>query len=145
MKIAIGSDHAGFELKEKVLRHLQEKGWDVKDYGAYSEESLDYNDVAIEVAHDVRDGKMDRGILLCGTGIGMSIQANKVEGIRAAHVHDMFSAHDTRSHNDSNVLAFGGRVLGVELANGIVDVWLKTPFSGDDRHARRVNKLTNKK
>lgn len=145
MKIAIGSDHAGYELKEKVLKHLKDTGWDVKDYGAYSESAMDYNDVALEVSHDVRDGKMDRGILICGTGIGMSIQANKVEGIRAAHVHDMFSARDTRRHNDSNVLTFGGRILGVELANAIVDVWIKTDFSGDERHVRRVNKLKTEK
>ncbi|MFW5913592.1 MAG: ribose 5-phosphate isomerase B, partial [Bacillota bacterium] len=142
MKVAIGSDHAGFELKEKVLKHLKDSGVDVKDYGTYSEESMDYNDVALQVSHDVRDGKKDRGILMCGTGIGMSIQANKVEGIRAAHVHDVFSARDTRRHNDSNVLTMGGRVLGVELAEMIVDTWLGTEFSGDERHVRRVNKLT---
>ncbi|MFW5894824.1 MAG: ribose 5-phosphate isomerase B [Bacillota bacterium] len=145
MKVAIGSDHAGFELKEKLLKHLQENGVDVKDYGTYSEESMDYNDVALQVSHDVRDGKIDRGILMCGTGIGMSIQANKVESIRAAHVHDVFSARDTRRHNDSNVLTMGGRVLGVELAQMIVDTWLGTEFSGEARHVRRVNKLTSKK
>ncbi|MFW6298301.1 MAG: ribose 5-phosphate isomerase B [Bacillota bacterium] len=145
MKVAIGSDHAGFELKEKLLKHLKENGVDVKDYGTYSEESMDYNDVALEVAHDVRDKHIDRGILMCGTGIGMSIQANKVEGVRAAHVHDVFSARDTRRHNDSNVLTMGGRVLGVELAQMIVDTWLGTEFSGEERHVRRVNKLTSKK
>ncbi|MFP4078522.1 MAG: ribose 5-phosphate isomerase B [Bacillota bacterium] len=145
MKVAIGSDHAGFELKEKILRHLKDQGVDVKDYGTYSEESMDYNDVALQVSHDVRDGKIDRGILMCGTGIGMSIQANKVESIRAAHVHDVFSARDTRRHNDSNVLTMGGRVLGVELAQMIVDTWLGTEFSGEARHVRRVNKLTSKK
>lgn len=141
MKIAIGSDHAGYELKEKVLKHLEDKGSDVTDYGAYGPESTDYNDVAMKVATDVRDKKMDRGILICGTGIGTNIQANKTQGVRAAQVHDMFTARDTRRHNDSNVLTMGGRIIGMELANAIVDVWLETEFSGDERHVRRVNKL----
>ncbi len=142
MKVAIGSDHAGFELKEKVLKHLQDKGVDITDYGTKSETSCDYNDVALQVSKDVRDKVMDRGILICGTGVGMSIQANKVEGIRAALVHDMFTARDTRRHNDSNILTFGGRILGFELANAITDIWLETEFSGEDRHVRRVSKLT---
>jgi ribose 5-phosphate isomerase B len=141
MKIAIGSDHAGFELKEKVLSHLKEKGYDITDYGTKSEESCDYNDVSLKVSNDVKDNKIDRGILFCGTGVGMSIQANKVKGVRAALVHDMFTARDTRRHNDSNVLTMGGRIIGVELANAIADIWLETEFSGDERHVRRVGKL----
>ncbi|MGM0435694.1 MAG: ribose 5-phosphate isomerase B [Bacillota bacterium] len=143
MKIAIGSDHAGFELKEKVFKHLKEKGYDITDYGTNSEESCDYNDFAVAVAKDVRDGKVDRGIVFCGTGIGVSIQANKVDGVRAALVHNMFTAKDTRRHNDSNVLAMGGRIIGEELAKAIAEIWLDTEFSGEERHVRRVGKLEN--
>ncbi len=141
MKIAIGSDHAGFELKEKVLKHLKTKDYDITDFGTDSLESCDYNDVAKEVAHAVARGEFDRGILMCGTGIGMSIQANKIPGIRAAHVQDMFSAEATRLHNDSNVLTMGGRILGEDLASAIAETWLTTDFSYQERHQRRVNKI----
>ena len=111
MKIAIGADHGGYSHKEKIKTHLIERGFEVKDFGTYSEESVDYNDFAILVAESIRDKKYDRGILICGTGIGMSVMANKVKGIRAALVHDLFTAEATRLHNDSNILAMGGRVI----------------------------------
>ncbi len=141
VKIAIGADHGGYELKQKVVKFLKENGYDIIDYGTDSNESCDYNDVALDVAHAVRDQKVDRGILMCGTGIGMSIQANKVDGIRAAHVHDLFSAKATRLHNDSNVLCMGGRIIGDEIACAITDIWLSTEFSNEERHVRRVNKI----
>ncbi len=141
MKVAIGADHGGFELKEKVVNFLNENAIEVEDYGTDSLDSCDYNDIALNVSQAVRDQKVDRGILICGTGIGMSIQANKVEGVRAALVHDLFSAKATRLHNDSNVLCMGGRIIGDEIAFAITDIWLKTPFSHQERHVRRVNKI----
>ncbi len=141
MKILIGADHAGFELKEKVRTHLEEQGFDYEDFGTYSTESCDYNDVAKRVARAVSKGDAERGILICGTGLGMSIQANKFKGVRAAHVHDVLSARLTREHNDSNILTMGGRILGAGLAIAIADAWLTTPFSEDSRHRRRVEKI----
>ena len=141
MKVAIGADHGGFELKEKVVDFLRRKAVNVKDYGTDSNESCDYNDVALEVAKAVRDQEVDRGILICGTGIGMCIQANKVDGIRAALVHDLFSAEATRLHNDSNILCMGGRIIGDEIAFAITNIWLNTEFSNEERHIRRVNKI----
>ena len=141
MKVAIGADHGGFELKEKVVDFLRKKAVNVKDYGTDSNESCDYNDVALEVAKAVRDQEVDRGILICGTGIGMCIQANKVDGIRAALVHDLFSAEATRLHNDSNILCMGGRIIGDEIAFAITNIWLNTEFSNQERHIRRVNKI----
>jgi len=140
-KIAIGSDHAGFELKEKIVAHLKSQQYDIKDFGTNSPESCDYNDVAKTVAQQVANHTYDRGILICGTGIGMSIQANKIDGIRAALVHDMFTAKATRLHNDSNVLTMGGRILGEDLAKAITDTWLNTAFSNEARHLRRVKKI----
>ncbi len=140
-KIAIGSDHAGFELKEKIVAHLKSQQYDIKDFGTNSPESCDYNDVAKTVAQQVANHTYDRGILICGTGIGMSIQANKIDGIRAALVHDMFTAKATRLHNDSNVLTMGGRILGEDLAKAITDTWLNTVFSNEARHLRRVKKI----
>lgn len=141
MKVVVGADHGGFELKQKIIAFLEEKHVDFHDFGTYSMESCDYNDAAVQVAEAVRKGEADRGILICGTGIGMSIQANKVKGVRAALVHDLFSAKATRLHNDSNVLTMGGRIVGDEIAKAIVDVWLNTEFSNEERHLRRVNKL----
>ncbi len=141
MKIAIGSDHGGYGLKQQIVAFLDKQGYTFKDYGHYDASSCDYNDVAKVVANDVSEGKVDRGILICGTGIGMSIQANKVKGIRAALVHDCFTAEMTRLHNDSNVLAMGGRVIGIDLALHIVKIWLETPFSDADRHQRRIDKI----
>lgn len=141
MKIAIGSDHAGFELKEFLIPVLREMGHEPIDVGAYSlEEEDDYPDFAFKVAHLVRGGEAERGVVICGTGIGSSITANKVKGIRAALCHDTFTARLSREHNDANVLALGGRILGKELALEIVKVWLNSDFSGG-RHKRRLDKI----
>ena len=141
MKIAIGADHGGYRHKEAIKNHLIKRGFEVKDFGSFSEESTDYNDYALMVAEGVRDKKYDRGILVCGTGIGMSVMANKVVGIRAALVHDLFTAEATRLHNDSNVLTMGGRVIELEKALNIVDIWIDTMFSNEESHIRRVNKI----
>lgn len=141
MKIAIGSDHGGYDLKEEIKSYLSEKGFEAKDFGTDNRDSCDYPDYAIEVSEAVARGEFDRGILICGTGIGISISANKVPGIRCALVGDCFSAKATRQHNDSNVLALGGRVLGTGLALEIVDIWLSTEFEGG-RHQNRINKIT---
>lgn len=141
MKIAIGADHGGFLLKEEVKKHLENKGYVLKDFGTYSGDSTDYNEFAIAVAEAVSSKEYNRGILICGTGIGMSIMANKVSGIRAALVHDLFTAKATRLHNDSNVLTMGGRVIGGGLALEIVDIWLETEFSEQNRHERRIHKI----
>ncbi|MEA5151154.1 MAG: ribose 5-phosphate isomerase B [Oscillospiraceae bacterium] len=139
--IAIGSDHGGFELKKAVMAHLDKRGLEYKDYGTYSEASCDYPDYAKAVAKAVASGECDRGILICGTGIGVSITANKTRGIRAALCGDCFSAEATRAHNDANVLALGARVTGEGLALKIVDIFLDTPFSNDERHIRRISKI----
>ncbi|CAG5091383.1 MAG: ribose 5-phosphate isomerase B [Thermobacillus sp.] len=141
MKIAIGADHAGFRLKDEIVPLLKELGHEVEDFGCDCSQSVDYPDYAIPVCERVVKGEADRGILICGTGIGMSIAANKVPGIRCALVHDLFSAKATREHNDSNVLAMGERVIGPGLAQEIVRVWLETPFSQGERHVNRVNKV----
>ena len=141
MKIAIGSDHGGYFLKEHIKRYLQEKEYDIEDFGTHSSESVDYPDIAVKVAEAVAEGQYERGILLCGTGLGISIAANKVKGIRAAVVSECFSARMSRLHNDANILALGGRVVGPDLATEILDVWLETPFEGG-RHERRVNKIS---
>ncbi|NLM04678.1 MAG: ribose 5-phosphate isomerase B [Clostridiales bacterium] len=141
MKIAIGSDHGGYSLKEIIKSHLEEKGFEVEDFGTYSEESTDYPDFGQAVGEAVASGKFEKGIVICGTGIGISIAANKVPGVRCALVGDCFSARATREHNDSNVLALGARVLGVGLALDIVDIWLGTEFEGG-RHSKRVDKIT---
>lgn len=141
MKIALGSDHGGFQLKDEIKKLLVATGIDYHDFGTNSEESVDYPDFARPVAEGVSKGDFDRGILICGTGIGMSIAANKVTGIRAALCHDCFSAKATREHNDSNVLCLGERVIGRGLALEIVKIWLDTEFAGD-RHQRRIDKIT---
>lgn len=138
--IAIGSDHGGFALKQEILRHLEERGLAYKDFGCYNEESCDYPVYGKAVAQAVAAGEYSRGILICGTGIGISIAANKVRGIRCALCSDCFTAEMTRRHNDSNILALGGRVLGPGLALKIVDLFLDTPFDGG-RHLRRVEML----
>ena len=139
--IGIGSDHGGFELKEAVKKHLEERGLEYKDFGTYTPASCDYPVYGRAVAKAVASGECDRGIIICGTGIGISITANKVKGIRAALCSDCFSAQATREHNDANILAMGARVLGPGLAIKIVDTFLNTPFSGDERHARRIRKI----
>ena len=138
--IAIGCDHGGFELKQEVLKHLEERGVEYKDYGCYSPESVDYPDIAKVVCDAVVAGEAERAFLVCGTGIGMSMAANKVKGIRAALCGDVFSATMSREHNDANVLCLGERVLGPGLAVSILDAWLDTEFAGG-RHGRRVNKI----
>jgi len=139
--IAIGCDHGGFALKQEIMKYLDEQGLSYKDYGTYSDESCDYPIYGEAVARAVAGGECDRGILICGTGIGISIAANKVKGIRAALCGDCFSAEMTRRHNDANILALGGRVLGSGLALKIVETFLNTPFEGG-RHARRVDLIT---
>ena len=126
--IALGCDHGGYGLMQEVIKHLEERGLEYKNYGCYSEESVDYPVYAKKVAHAVADGECERGILICGTGIGISITANKVPGIRAALCGDCFSAQATREHNDANILAMGARVTGPGLALKIVDTFLDTPF-----------------
>jgi ribose 5-phosphate isomerase B len=140
MKIVIASDHGGYVLKEHIKKYLEENNYDVEDVGTHSLESVDYPDFAQKVAEAVAQGQYDRGILICGTGLGISIAANKVRGIRAAVVSESFSAKMSRLHNNANVLALGGRVVGPDLATEIVDVWINTPFEGG-RHERRVNKI----
>lgn len=140
VNIAIGSDHAGYEFKQDIIKYLQDEGYQYKDMGTDSTESIDYPDYGYKVAAAVAEGEYDRGILICGTGIGMSITANKVKGIRAALCHDVFSARATRNHNNSNVLAMGARVIGIGLALEIVKTWLDEDFDGG-RHQRRVDKM----
>ena len=140
MKIALGADHAGFELKQKVRDYLQKNGYEVQDEGTVSTESVDYPDFAKKVAEDVVEKRADLGILVCGSGIGMSIAANKVPGIRAANVSSEYDAQYSREHNNANVLALGARTLDEPKAITIIDKWLKTPFAGG-RHQRRVDKI----
>ena len=136
--IALGCDHGGYGLMQEVIRHLEDRGLEYKNYGCYSEESVDYPVYAKAAANAVASGECEKGILICGTGIGISIAANKVPGIRAALCHDCFSAEATRQHNDANMLAMGARVIGPGLALKIVDIFLDTPFSNDERHIRRI-------
>lgn len=140
MKIALGSDHGGYLLKEEIKNWLAEKGLEFKDCGTYSADSCDYPDIGLAVGKAVSSGEYDKGIVICGTGIGISISANKVRGIRAALCHDTFSARMSREHNDANILALGERVIGRGLALDIVEVWLKSSFAGG-RHQRRVEKI----
>jgi len=140
MKIIMGSDHAGYPMKEKVITHLRERGIEVEDAGTYSEESVDYTDYGRAVATKVSEASFDRGILICGTGLGMSMVANRFRGVRAALANDLFSAMMSRRHNDSNILVIGGRLIGDTLAMEIVDTWIETPFEGG-RHQRRVEKM----
>lgn len=139
--IAIGCDHIGFLLKKDVIAYLEAHGFEYRDYGTDSDKSCDYPVYAKKVAEAIVSGECDRGILLCGTGIGISITANKYKGIRAAICHDVFSAEATRLHNDANVLAMGSRVIGPGLAVMIVDKFLNTEFSGEERHVRRINQI----
>ena len=136
--IAIGSDHGGFELKKEIIKHLEKRGIEYRDYGTYSADSCDYPIYGKAVAHAVKSGECDRGIIICGTGIGISISANKIPGIRAALCGDCFSAEMARLHNDANILAMGARVVGTGLALKIADTFLDTPFSEEERHRRRI-------
>ena len=139
--IAIGCDHGGYYLKQDIIDFLEKNGYKYKDYGTYSDESCDYPVYAKKVAHAVADGECEKGILICGTGIGVCITANKVKGIRAALVHDCFSAKATREHNDANIVTMGARVIGPGLATEIVRIFLETPFSNDERHIRRIKQI----
>ena len=136
--IALGCDSAGFALMKEIKAHLSRKGLEFKDFGTYNEDSVDYPLYAEKVAQSVLSGEATKGILICGTGIGISIAANRFKGIRCALVHDTFSAKSTRDHNDSNIIALGARVIGAGLALEIIDTWLTTPFSNEERHARRI-------
>ncbi|MFL0195558.1 ribose 5-phosphate isomerase B [Clostridium sp. WILCCON 0269] len=140
MKIALGSDHAGFPLKREIIEHLKGRGIELEDFGTLSEVSCDYPDYALKVGEQVANKNYDLGILVCGTGIGISIAANKIPGIRAALCGDTFSAHASRQHNDANILAIGQRVTGVGLALDIVDTFLSARFEGD-RHEKRIDKI----
>ena len=141
MKIAIGCDHGALALKEKIVAHLNRQGHEVSDYGTYTADSCDYPDFAAAAARAVADGRCERGIVLCTTGIGVSISANKIDGIRCALLSDSWTAKMTRLHNDTNMMAMGAGVVGENLALEIVDTWLNTEFSGEARHQRRIDKL----
>lgn len=141
--IALGCDHGGYELMQEVKKHLEARGLEYQDFGTYSTESVDYPIYARKVTRAIISGACDRGILICGTGIGISITANKVPGIRAALCTDCFSAEATRQHNDANILCMGGRVVGSGVALKIVDTFLDTPFSEDERHKRRIHLIEN--
>lgn len=138
--IALGADHAGVKMKASIIEHLESKGLKCHDYGTYDETSTDYPDYAKRVGEAIINGTAERGILICGTGIGISISANKIAGIRAALCGDTFSAHLSREHNDSNILCLGARVVGIGLALDIVDSWIAAAFEGG-RHQRRVDKI----
>ena len=141
MKIAIGCDHGALALKNKVVSHLKDRGFEVEDFGTYSLDSCDYPDFAGAAAKAVARGDCDRGIVLCTTGIGVSIAANKVKGIRCALLSDVLSAKMTRLHNDTNMMAVGAGIVGQMLALEIMDTWLGTEFSGEERHQRRIDKM----
>jgi ribose 5-phosphate isomerase B len=141
MKIAIGSDHRGYDVKRRVISVLEKLGHEVLDVGPQKRESVDYPDYAFQVALAVSEGRVDRGILICGTGIGMCIAANKVHGVRAAPCHDSITAEMSRRHNDANVLCLSADLLGEELIDRMVRIWLETEFE-QGRHARRVDKIT---
>ena len=139
--IAIGCDHGGFGLKQEIIKYLEDNNYEYKDYGTYTPDSCDYPVYAKKVAHAILDGECEKGILICGTGIGIGITANKIKGIRAALCHDVFSAQATREHNDSNILTLGARVVGPGLAIKIVDTFLNTEFSNDERHINRIRQM----
>lgn len=141
MKIAMANDHGAVEYKQEIKEMLVKMGHEVEDFGTNSLEAIDYADAVLPACESVANGKNERGIILCGTGIGVSITANKVDGIRCALLHDTFSARATRDHNDTNMMALGQRVIGIELAKELVKVWVDTPFSNDERHVRRIQKI----
>lgn len=142
MKIALGADHGGFELKNEIRDHLENQGYEILDFGTNTKDSVDYPRYGFLVGDAVNNGKADLGIVVCGTGLGISIAANKVPGVRAAVCTETYSARMAREHNNANVLALGGRVTGVGLALDIVDIFVKTPFAGG-RHARRVDLISS--
>ncbi len=140
-RLVLGSDHGGLELKKELVDGLREGGYIITDIGTHSAEAADYSDFAHQAAHGILGGKFDRAILVCGTGVGMAISANRHPGIRAVNCMDVFTARYARSHNDTNVLALGGRVIGFGLAWEVVKTWLTTEFTGDPRHVRRIAKI----
>lgn len=141
MKVSIASDHGGFDLKEKVKAHLEKKGYEVKDFGCFDKSSCDYPDFGRPAAEAVGKGECDLGVLICTTGIGMSMVGNKVKGVRAALCSDSLSASLTKQHNNANVLVMGAGIVGENLAMNIVDTFFDTPFSNEERHQRRVDKI----
>ena len=141
LKIAIGSDHAGFALKQELAGALREDGYDITDLGTHSTDSVDYPDIAVNVASAVSKGEFDKAILICGTGIGITIAANKIKGIRAAATSDVYSAKMARMHNDANIIGMGARVVGLGLAQEIAKAFLDTDFEAGSRHEKRVNKI----
>lgn len=141
MKIAMACDHGALDYKEEIKEMLVKMGHEVKDFGCYTTDSVDYPDMVKPACEAVANKEFDRGVILCGTGIGVSIAANKIKGVRCALVSDCFSAKATRDHNDTNVLAMGQRTIGIELAKEITRIWLETPFSNDPRHQRRIDKI----
>jgi len=138
--IAIGADHGGFELKEKITAFLEKNGYNFKDFGVFNADSVDYPAIAHEVAREVANKNCSRGILICGSGLGMAIAANKISGIRAVTCHDTYSARMSRAHNDANILTLGARVVGVDLAADVIKVWLESEFEGG-RHQKRVDMI----
>ena len=142
MKIAIGCDHGALELKNATVKHLEAQGYEVKDFGTYTMDSCDYPDFAEAAAKAVANGECDKGIVMCTTGIGISIAANKVKGIRCALLSDVMSARMTREHNDTNMMSIGAAVVGKMLALEIIDTWIGTEFSGEAKHQRRIDKIT---
>lgn len=141
MKIAVGTDHGGFPLKDLVMEVIEAEGHEVMDMGTNSLESVDYPDFSAAVGRLVRDGKADRGVIICGSGVGAAVAANKLRGVRAGLAHDTYSAHQCVEHDDVNVLALGARVIGVEPAREIVTAFLRARFTGEERHVRRLNKV----
>ena len=141
MKIAVACDHGALDLKNKVKAHLEEKGYEVEDFGTHTLASCDYPDYAAPAARAVAEGKCDKGIVMCTTGIGVSVVANKIDGVRCALLHDLMTAKLTREHNDTNVMALGAGVVGEMLALQLVDTWLGTEFSHNERHQRRIDKV----
>ncbi len=140
-RIVLGSDHGGFELKKELAEGLREGGYAITDIGTHSTDASDYSDFAHQACRGLLAGKFDRGILICGTGVGMAISANRHPGVRAVNCMDVFTARYARQHNDTNILTLGGRVIGFGLAWEVVKTWLTTEFSGDPRHVRRIGKI----
>ncbi|MHB1000566.1 MAG: ribose 5-phosphate isomerase B [Armatimonadota bacterium] len=141
MRVAVGADHAGYEMKGIILEFLHEHGYETIDLGTCDPEPVDYPDYAQAVGNAVRDGRADRGILLCGSGVGACVAANKLRGIKAALCHDVYSAHQSVEHDNTNVMCLGPRVIGIELAKDLVITWLRAEFTGDERHLRRIAKI----
>ncbi len=143
MKIAIASDHAGLDLKSAVIEHLKSKGQGIDDLGTYGTQSVDYPDFAEKIGRAIQKGEAEKGILICGSGVGASVAANKIPGIRAGLCHDVYSAHQGVEHDDMNVLVLGGRVIGPMTAAELVDAYLAAKFTGEERHVRRLGKIHN--